>query len=379
MAATPDLTCLDGVLGLANCACPCLEQTAPEGWNTSASGLYLADLIPLDMADSGHSCDDVANPWNILDAGRRSGAAMFMNDFRARLAKRAKKSRETYKGRIGEETARTTITPTHTYAGAQIPAAFIRGGYVTMTIGGVFSANGTIDVQIYDRFNVAVGAPIVLTTIADKHVTATVSRKLPLWTDQGQQAIYWAVYEVNPANLPKAIRVWCPTCQTSALPVYNSATPYWGKPCSHRQKWVEWFGVAPWEGDTLTDFDLAAETLLTSNTGYTNGLTFSVELTCDPASVICLGGMDYSDPAVMSAAYAYYYAAAICDAEMLLRNTQAMRSAAVTDVKLAEFIPTWQTRYNETLDYAVYQADLKSTDCVVCKPAFQMKIQGKTP
>ena len=377
--SAPDLSCLTGVIGLANCACPCLEQTAPEGWNTSTSGLFLGDLIPLNMADSGHSCDDVANPWNVLAAGRRAGGPMFMADFRSRLGKRTTKRRETYKGRIGEDAAREIVTPTGTYAGARIPTANIKGGYLTITkFGGVFSANGSISVQIYDRYNRAISTPIVITTVANTLSETITARVLPLWTESGQRAEYFAVYTVNPANLPKAIRVYCP-CGGTACPTFNTANPYWTGGDQHRYKWMNWIGVGPWSGDTLTDFDLEAEKNLLSSTGYTNGLTMQIELTCDATSVVCLGGMDYGNEATLSAAFAYYYACAIQTAGMLLRNTEAFRSAAVTAEMLAAWITVWQEKYEKALDFATYNADLTQTDCVFCKSAFTLTVEGKTP
>ena len=43
-----DTTCYIKAVGLASCACPCAADTAPTGWNDSDSGLYVADLAPLD-------------------------------------------------------------------------------------------------------------------------------------------------------------------------------------------------------------------------------------------------------------------------------------------------------------------------------------------
>ena len=382
LMTTPDLTCLDGVIGLANCACPCLEQTAPAGWNVSSSGLWLNDLIPLNMADAGQSCDDASNPWNVLNAGRRAGGTVFMNDFRNRLKKRTSERREKYKGFIGELDSRTTITPEGTYAGIRIPTAHIKGGYAYLPkIGGVFSANGSVSVQIYDRFNNAVGDPIVLTTIANKHVETTAGRTLPLWTESGQRQEYFMVYAVNPANLPKAVRVYCPTCGTGALPVFNTNSPYWGTSYD-RGKWREWIGVAPWAGDSLTDFDLEAEKSMVNSTGYTNGLTLTIELTCDPTSVVCLGGMDYADEATMSAAFAYYYAAGIQTAGMLLRNPEASRRAAVTAEQLVDWVKIWDGKdgkYEQAMAFAVHNADVTQTDCVFCKSAYSLTVEGKTP
>lgn len=382
MASTNDLSCLDGVIGLARCACPCLEATAPEGFDEATSGLYITDLVPLNMAEAGPDCENPTNPWNVLIRGRTLGASMFLNDFRSGLGKQATARRERYRGQIGEVKARATIPLTKAYAGVHIPSAFIRGGYMRITsVGGVFDQDGTITARVYDQHNNTHGSPIVINTVGSPsgtNVEVAVDINLPLWLPSGELAQYWVAYEVHPDNLPRAIRVWCPTCGGSSLPAYSTSNPYWQTP-NTRYSWTKWIMVGAWQGNSLTEFDLEADNNVSSSTGYTNGLTLTIELSCDPANVICLDGFDYSDPATMAAAYAAHYAMAICVGEQVMMNIEPFRESGVTNEILAVALPAWRTRYEENLAYAQFNADLTATDCVFCKPAFSLSVQGKKP
>lgn len=375
---TNDISCLDGVIGLANCACPCREATAPEGFTESSSGLYLADLIPFNMADAGADCQNPTNAWNVLEKGRRMGYAMFLHDFRSRLSKRGKPRRENVRNaRIGEEKARDVLTISKAYAGVHIPAAFNRGGYLNIkAIGGVFDAVGTTVVNIYNDKNVKVAGPFTITTTAPGEWAQTpVNVSLPLWQENGTLANYWIAYPVNQSNLPRAVRVWCP-CSNVSLLNYNMDNPYW-KNSNMRNPWTGWIMIGAWQGDTLTDFDTA--TCVSSSSGYTNGLTLEIGLSCDGASVLCEGGTDYSDPAAMAAAYAAYYASGINVGEIIASNMEPFRNSAVTGEFLKAAIPVWWERYEENLEYAVYNADLRGTDCLIWKPAMSISVKGKTP
>lgn len=378
---TNDLSCLDGVIGLARCACPCLSATAPVGYAAATSKLYIDDLLPLDMAGAGPDCESPTNPWNVLARGRTIGGTMFLNDYRNGLTKNTQSKRANFRGQIGEDVARGVLPLTGVYAGVHIPTVNMKGGYLHISkVGGVFDQTGTITARIYDQSNKTHGSPIVINTVGSPSgtlVEVAVDISLPLWTSSGQMAQYWLVYPVNQANLPRPIRVWCP-CNGSPIPVYSTDAPYW-KNTNSRQAWTNWMQMGDWQGSSVTDFDLEAQKSLSSFSGYTNGLTLTIELTCDPVNVICMEAFDYSDPATMAAAVAYHYAAAISTAELIMMNIEPFRNSGVTAEILSAAIPAWRTRYEENLEYAKYNADLSQTDCLFCKPAFSMSIKGKTP
>lgn len=373
-----DLSCFDGVLGLASCECPCLTEIAPEGYNDATSGLYIADLIPLSMLDGAENCSDPSNPWNLLDNARTQGANELLKDIKAGLMKKNQFTREVFTGMIGERSARDTVALTKTYAGVRISAPRIKGGYMHLTrIGGVFNATGSISVQIYNQFNETVGSPIAITTTAGGHGSTVCDITLPLWVDGADHPEYFLAYTVDQNNLPRANRLFCPTCSKNQIPTFSLDAPYYTKPWRQAQSWANWVMIGSWEGDTLTDFDLES-TFSTTGSGM-NGLTITCSFTCDPSTAVCLGELDFNDPVSMSLAHAYRYISAIKAAEKIIRNPEPYRNAAVSKEVLAVDILQWWTDYKTNVEYVIYNANQKNTDCIFCKPKFSMGIESKLP
>lgn len=377
--AALDISCLSGVVGLANCECPCYTDIAPDGYNTSSSGLYIADLVPLSMIGEGDKCSDPSNPWNMMDRARTQGANMVLNDVRSGIMKRNQVARTKYTGMIGEKTARDVRSVSTTYAGVRISTPRIKGGYMRITsIGGVFNASGTVSVRIYDRFNATVGAAVVITTVAGQHASATCNINLPLWVDGAAWPEYFAVYTVDQDNLPRDNRLFCPSCSRDTLPVFSLSHPYYStRKWTGTAGWANWVMVSGWGGDTLTGFDLEAE----NATGeyYMNGLTITAEFNCDPVSSICVDGLDYSDPVALSLAHAYRYASAITLAQMIGRSPEVLRNANIAKEVLAADVQNWWKDYQTNIEFVTYHAPVSNTDCVYCKPAFSMSVTPKLP
>ena len=376
-----DITCFDEVIGLADCECPCLTETAPAGYSDNTSGLYIADLIPLNMATGADKCSDPDNPWNVLAWARTQGQNQLVKDLQAEMMKRNKFVRAPYKGMIGEKSSRETASLSKTYAGIRISAPQIRGAKMRITsIGGVFTASGSVSVRIYDRFNNTVGSAAVITTIANAHASTACDIELPLHIDGATNPEYFAVFTANQSNLPRNTRAWCPTCTKSPVPPFSLTAPYYirnGSPWIGTQGWANWLMVGAWEGDNLTDFDIHADDA-TTGSGM-NGLTISCEITCDPLTSICDDGLDFTDPVALSVAHAFRYIAAIHAAERIIRNPAPFRNAAVTAQILAEDIKQWYLDYRTNLEYAAYHANANGSGCLICKPKFSMGIESKIP
>lgn len=371
-------SCLDGVVGLANCACPCLTDSAPEGYNEASSGLFINDILPLEMLDSADDCNDPENPWSIYERGLAEGKNMLIKDINAGLMARNQLSKKAFKGIIGEKKSRELVTLTKAYAGVRIWSPTTRGAYIkSIRIGGVFDTVGSVVVKVYDQFNVQHGANVTLTTTAGGHVSAAFATDLPLWQDGAADCQYFLVYEVDGAPVPRAIRPWCPPCSNKTLPTFYKETPYTTQNWTRDQAWASWLMVGGYQADNLTDFDLISET--SEATSFTNGLTIECELSCDPFTSVCMDELDYSDPVSLSAAHALRYAAAICAAEKIIRSTNPQRNATVSREILAVDIQQWWKDYEKNVNYVTYHANVKGSDCIFCKPTFSMSIQSKTP
>jgi len=373
-----DTSCFDGVIGLANCECPCRIEIAPEGYDEATSGLYITDLVPFASLDSAADCADPANPWNILARAEAEAKNIVLRDIQAGLMKSNQFTRQQWLGMIGEKTRRETQTLDTTYAGVRISAARIKGGYFHINrIGGCFNANGTVSVQIYDRFNATVGAAVVLTTVAGAHVSTVCNITLPLWVDGAENAEYFAVYTVDQDNLPRQTRLFCSPCTKKAVPTFSLDSPYYKHNWSGAESWANWMMVGAWGHDNLTDFDLEALEVLTGS--GMNGLTISGELTCDPASAVCLDTLDFNDPVSLSTAHAIRYQAAMITAEKIIRNPEPYQNSVSSREILGADIKQWAEDYQKQIDYIRFNVNTRNTDCIFCKPKYSMGLQTKTP
>lgn len=375
--AALDTTCFDGVVGLANCSCPCLTETAPEGYNEASSGLYIADILPVDMAEGADNCNDPDNPWNVLERGLAEGKNMLVKDLNAGLMKKNQMTRPTFAGIIGEKTNRTALQLSKAYAGLRIWSPNIRGGYLRINkIGGVFDTSGTVTVRVYDRFNVQIGTAVAITVTAGVYSTANTSFKLPLWQDGANDCQYFLSYTVAGTPAPRAVRAWCSTCNGVAVPSFSLERPWTkSRTWSRNLAWANWIQIGGWQYDNQTSFDELAETVDAG--GASNGLVLEAELSCDPITAICLSELDYSDPVALSVAHALRYAAAICTAEKIIRRTSPWRNAQVAREILATDIQQWWTDYQKNVEFATFHASTTNSDCILCKPAFSMGLQSK--
>lgn len=373
-----DTSCFDGVVGLARCECPCRAETAPEGYNEATSDLFIADLVPFASIETASDCSDPANPWNILARAEQEAKGRVLADIKAGIMKSNQFSRPPWTGSIGEKLSRTTLAISSAYAGLRISAPRIKGGYFNLTrIGGCFSGTGTISVRIYNRFNETVGSAVVLSTVAGQHVFTTCNISLPLWTDGAENPEYFAVYTVNQSNLPRDTRLFCSPCAKKSIPTFSKDAPYYRQKWGGAEMWANWMMVGAWEGDTLTEFDLDAENVL-SGSGM-NGLLLGGSLVCNPESAVCLDDLDLSDPVALSTAHAIRYMGAIITSEKIIRNPEPHSNAVASREVLAVDIQQWYDDYQKNIEYIRYNVNTRNTDCIFCKPKFSMSLETKAP
>lgn len=373
------IDCLTAAVGLANCACPCDAETAPEGWEAggSPSGLYIADLVPLNTIGSADDCTTPGNPWAALARFRTQAATVFRSDLATGLNRKNKDKRAKFSGGIGEVASREVVALAKDYAGLRLHFAHVPHGTCTVTkIGGVFNASGTINVYVYDRYNTELGGPYAITTVAGQHREHTLATplNLPTYTAFGEPAEYFLAYEKNAANLPRANRTMCPTCKGEA-DVFNLGLETWPKYGGNLPAWTGWLMAGGFESDDLASFDIiAAEQSVT--TSITNGLTVTLSLECDKTRFICNGTFDGDDPLQLVAAHAVYYLAASLAIDAKLISNTADRSNLVNRDEWREKKVQYRTEYENRVDYIADQAKPHEWGCLECKPPVNIRTSG---
>jgi len=360
-----DTTCIQNSIGLANCACPCVAQSGPEGWSESPSGLFVADLPGLGMLEGWASCEGPDNPWALLADARRQAAVQFCSDIATKLADNKAIVRRNYTGWVGEQTANRTVTLSKNYAGARVQLAPVEQGRVTLDkIGGVFSASGTVEVTIYNADGDDL-ATVEITTTANRFSEATLEDALLLPTQDrfGNPAQYFLTYTAADSPAPLAIRASC-GCGISVDTSFRLSRPYPKNITRPGAAWVSWAMVGGFQADTLDFPALAQEETATSEV---NGLALHLITECDTTKAICSGQYDASDPVNRVGAHALLYLTGKIIADKLRLTVSAQRSMVVNRQELTELAKDWLTEYYTRIEWLGANAKADGGGCLECR------------
>lgn len=368
----PDINCYIKSVGLASCACPCQQDGAPTGWNESDSGLFIADLMPLDALPGMDDCSTPGNPWAVLSRAREQAINNFIADTNALLARRAKPVRPNWFGSVGEGFAREVRTPSGAYAGLRLRCPQVRGAAITIEkVGGVFDTTGNVTLRLYDRYNAQIGSAVTIAAVAGQHIQMPAGWVLPLDGAFGAQPEFFIAYQVGP--LPRATKINC-GCGGFSAP-FNCASPYYNnRALTGSNGWAQWAMIGGWTGEGLTSFDLAAAQSTTDT--WTNGLTLTLRAQCDPGKVLCEDSLNFANPLALSMAHAIRYKSAEIGADTILTDTSLSRYAVINREILREERKKWQGRYVELINYITSEADWRGSDCFTCKSVFDMQVAG---
>lgn len=366
------MACYDNIIGLSRNTCTCLPE-APDGYNTSLSGLYLDELPLLDSL-SGYDKCGVGTVWDLLSRARASAVSTFISDTNSLLMSRYSTRMSRHTGDIGEGAAKSKLTTTKQYAGIRIATRGTRGGTMKITqIGTLFSAAGTVTLKIFNSLNEQVGDDIELETINGfKLNTLTTAVSLPMYIPYAPTQEYFLVYEYDSDNKPGLNSIDCGCGHLGEKPWYDTARPHFGKRFHGARAWGQWIMVGGWLGDSLTEFDQSS----TSSGLDLNGLTLNVDLGCDLSQVLCNGSLNFNnDPLALTMAYAIRYAAAQEAASMLLTSTELLRVNTINRDALKALRSEWQDKYAKYCVSIADQAVIEQNDCLTCKDEHGMRIE----
>lgn len=375
-----DISCYDSVIGLARASCPCADAV-PTGYNTSNSGLYIADLAPLNELEGYDNCG-TGSIWDALANARDRAVRTFIADTNSMLSGMHKERRKKWMGGIGRAENNGPVSGSELHAGVRIACAPVRGGYLKVTkIGGYFDTTGDLTVKVYDRHNV-LRKSVTISVTANQHTVVTLPTddiiELPLFDDYLDEAQYFFVYTRADAPGTAADNRFTCNCGGSFKGSFNCSSPYYtntthGIRYGQAYGWADWVMAGGWTGDTLTDFDNVTATA--PNKGY--GLTLYTEIGCKTDEVLCDGSLNFAaNPLAMSIAHALHYKAAEYMALDVLSSTRLNRNQLINREGLIQNQSFWRGKYNEHTNYIVSNADLSANDCLTCRTVAQMAVQG---
>lgn len=297
--------CFTGLIGLMRTECECLGS-APSGAEDSESGLFLAELEGLNLqqvqAASGH-CDEF---WEMMVRARDEAEKQADADLLAEVRKMVGDKRKPIRSQIGDDSAsRKLVDVPKTYHGMTVQLAHMVGGTATLhRIGGKFDFTGTVDIDVYDRYEDLPIASYTINTVAGKTTwTAITPLELDMDATGSDNARYWFLYTPG-GHQPYNVKIHCGCGGTSWKPNWSSTSPYYESSVQrHGWGWAWWAMASGIKGDDLTvreDWSVDNET---------QGLLLDMQFTCNGLTTLCHDGYDPTDPIQLTRAYARLYLA----------------------------------------------------------------------
>jgi hypothetical protein len=366
------MACYDNIIGIARADCPCFDSAPPNGYNTSKSNIYLADLKPLD-ALGGYSECGAGSIWEIMEQAIEEATQIFISDTNSALMQNFKSRKTPFKGQIGEASARELFTTDNTYAGIRLAVCPTRGGIMRITaIGTVFSAAGLLSLKIHNSLNEEVWAGTVNTANGFELTQITPPIELPTYIDFDDRHEYFLTYTHNPSNPAK--RNGVNSCGCGGFrPTFSKQSPMWQRAHTGANTWANWVMVGGWEGNTLTDFDQASSMATTQ----LNGLALQVELGCDISQIVCNGELNFNtDPLALSIAFAIRYKSAELLGQKIIAGTALTRENVINREAWQMSSKDWQAAYEKAVLYIAENATVENNDCLTCKDPYGMTVNA---
>lgn len=358
------------IIGLSRQQCPCAD-TAPKGFNVSASGLYITDIEPFGMLDGLENCNE-GSTWTMLTHAREEAVSRFRSDMSALMAQMYEPKRKNYKGVLGEQGDMKLTETTKNYVGFRLYVGSNKSGVLKIKgIGTHFERDGSIDVKVYNNLGELVYEIKDIDTKAGRLSTSPLNFTLPMHHDFTNALEYFFVYEHDPQNRAYNNKAHCGCGGFD--PLYNIYSPYVSKTHTlNGRTWAQWLMIGSFEADTLNEF----YNNKTVAKNRFNGLSLTVEMYCKSIDLIDDNDdLNFEkDPLLFAAATAIQYKAAEIMASKLLLSSNLNRAVMINREQIAAERTKWKNEYLNITRYLIESIDITQNDCFECKKSWKMSI-----
>jgi len=368
--SNPINACLQDIIGLSQTPCDCWTDK-PEDYNTSDSGLFLDELLPLNTFTNLGDCED-ADVWSFMENARTEATKTTLNAVKSGLLKQYELAYTTFKGKIGEAKATSLIGFTTAYAGLIMRCNPIRSGKMKINaIGTFFNATGTKHVYVMDNLG-NIHAEYNLITTANTYVNNALSTplELPLYSEDTAILHYYIVY-ADDAIKPYNNTITCEHC-SGFTPCWSTGNNCWLRPVkNNRYFWAKYLQVSGLTFNALAD-------LYTTEFGYSNalyGLTVDVETWCNIDDVFCDSTVNYEGSLIHGAlAEAIRFKAAEYTINKILTTDKLTRSKLINRESLITLKASFSVDFDDKVQYIADNLDISATSCLQCKDFYKAKI-----
>lgn len=314
-------TCFENVIGLSRTDCECFG-TPPEGFDESASGLFLDQVTGLNLKKVFAAAECSDSGWDILTKARENGLARMKSEVVRAVQSVTKQKRPTGRSVIGKEKGTKTVKLDRAYHGLDVKFAnHVGGRAIIRRIGGAFKFSGSVDVTVYD-LNGDVVATRTIGAVANKHNWTTIeSIEVDLSEFEPENQRLWFLFQ--PTSGQTAMDWKVASCGCSGKPKWSVDHPYYeSSVVNDGQNWTAWAMAGGTYGADLDDRENW------THTNETQGLSLDIDFQCDANTVVCYGEPDYErDQVQFSFAVGVQLFAALDVIAYVTNSTRVVREA----------------------------------------------------
>jgi hypothetical protein len=343
--------CLKYIIGLSRTECQCHDADKPDEYNSSDSGIYLDELIDLDLINAAKDCS-ANSVWAKMINARDQAVKEFKTDLLSCIVSKTKLKRKPYNGIIGDyKKFSKDIQSTTTYTGTRIRFADIVGGFAKIRrIGLLFSATNSVTVSVYNNIQ---STPVItysnVPTTAGQLSWFTLPSviDIDMNSDFSDFVEYYFIVEYNPANAPKDTKFSC-NCG-GYHPSWDENYPQYNNNSDKGNfGWAEFAMASGIKGNDISQLINYPSNWASDN--YTYGILLDVQFGCKAEKTICNESLDYiSNPYAMAMAYAVRFKAA----EILIKDILKTSNPSYYTVLASELLPSMAKEFREEYEARV--------------------------
>lgn len=341
-------------------------------YDTSTSGLYLSDILPIEEVAGLATCD--ADVWEMVMQKRTYVIKEVIASMNTAVKKTSLERYPKFSGYVGTEQSTAYLDTTYGYAGIRIRTNPIKSGYLRIRrIASYFEKTGVISAWLLDKNGTVVTPELKIRTIGGgRKCVNDIGITLPMLDDFNTCQDYFLMFRYDVSNRPRLNKTYCAPCNKSGItPItfvnrYGTLNP-WPDDYRGPLSWNNYIITGGYVTDTLEDFADAPDTV----SEYMNGLAMEIEVGCDLTKGYCKM-LEGQGPEIMAVATAIQrrWAAELVGAKN--RSSAPSRSNIAKGQQQASDAAVWEAEYAEVMTYLVSTINEDSNDCVMCKPKIQM-------
>ena len=341
-------------------------------YDTSTSGLYLSDILPIEEVAGLATCD--ADVWEMVMQKRTYVIKEVIASMNTAVRKTSMERYPKFSGYVGTEQSTDYLNTTYGYAGIRIRTNPIQSGYLRIRrIASYFEKTGTISAWLFDKNGTVVTPELQIRTIGGgRKCVNDIGITLPMLDDFNTCQDYFLMFRYDVDNRPRLNKTYCSPCNKSGItPItyvnrYGTLNP-WPHDYRGPLSWNNYIITGGYVTDTLEDFSDAPDTV----SDYMNGLALEIEVGCDLTKGFCRM-LNSGGPEVMALATAIQrrWATILVD-QKVITSVPSRSNVAKGDAQKS-MAGVWEGEFAEAMNYLAGAVDENSNDCVVCRPKISM-------